>query len=278
MSFRDILVHVDSSPESRLRLRIAVSIARRFDARLSALHVIPDPDVPPYFKPSAVERIARIYAENAHHAAAKAERLFREVIAVAEANGDWECVEGNLATRIAERARFADLLILGQFDTENPPSLSAFLLPAEIVFAAASPILVVPNAWSSTEVGTRIVACWDGSREASRAIRDAIPLLQTAEQLYLLAIDPDRQGHIREGANAPYLADHLSRHGVRAKITEVSTGQRNVTEALLGYAAEFDADLLVMGAYGHSRVWEFVAGGTTQDLLERTNIPVMMSR
>ena len=78
MSFKDILVHVDSTAASRVRLRCALSLTRRFDARLSGLHVIPEPDVPPYFKPSAIERIAKIYAENARAAADKAEALFRE--------------------------------------------------------------------------------------------------------------------------------------------------------------------------------------------------------
>src|SRR5260370_1197991 len=116
MSFKDILVHVDSTPASRVRLRLSLSLARRFDARLSALHVIPDPDVPPYFKPSAVERIAAIYPENAREAAEKAEARFREEMKDAGAATAWECVEGDLAERIAERARFADLLVLAQFD------------------------------------------------------------------------------------------------------------------------------------------------------------------
>ena len=277
MGFKDILVHVDSTPASRARLKLALTLARRFEARLSGLHVIPDPHVPPYFKPSAVERIAEIYAENAREAAAEAEALFREATRDASAVGAWECVDGELAEKIAERARFADLLILGQFDRENPPALSAFLLPAKVVFEAASPILVVPDAETSRATGKRIVAAWDGSREAARAIRDAMPLLKRAERVMLLAIDPVRQGHIQDGADAPQLAAHLGRHGVPVKVAEASLGKKNVTDALLSYAAQFGADLLVMGAYGHSRIWEFVAGGTTQDLLENTRIPVLMS-
>jgi nucleotide-binding universal stress UspA family protein len=278
MSFKDILVHVDSTPASRVRLRLALALARRFDARLSGLHVIPDPHVPPYFKPSAVQRIAEMYAENAREAAATAEALFREETENAGAVGAWECVGGELADSIAERARFTDLLILGQFDTEDPPAISAFLLPAKVVFGAASPILVVPNSQTSGELCKRVVAAWDGSREAARAIRDAMPLLKRAEQVSLLAIDPVRQGHIQDGPDAPQMAAHLGRHGVPAEVTQASSERKNVSDALLAHAAEFGADLLVMGAYGHSRVWEFVAGGTTQDVLEKANIPVLMSR
>ena len=280
MSFKDILVHVDSTPASRVRLRLALSLAQRFKARVSGMHVIPDPHVPPYFKPSAVERIAEIYAENAREAAMQAEVLFHEETETQDARavGAWECVDGELAERIAERARFADLLILGQFDTENPPTLSAFLLPAKVVFGAASPVLVVPNTETSSDIGTRIVAAWDGSREAARAIRDAMPLLRDAEQVLLLVIDPVRQGHIHDGPDAPQLAAHLSRHGVPVQVAEDLSEEKNVTDALLAHAVEFGSDLLVIGAYGHSRVWEFIIGGTTQDLLEKTSIPVLMSR
>jgi len=278
MSLKDILVHVDSTPASRVRLILALSLARRFGARLSGLHVIPEPDVPPYFKPSAVARIARIYAENARKAAGLAEALFREETEDAGVVTTWECLAADLAETIAERARFADLLMLGQFDTENPPPISAFLLPAKVAFGAATPILVIPDSVLSREIGRRIVVAWDGSREAARAIRDAMPMLQDAERVSLLTVDPLRQRHMHDGPNPSGLAAHLSRHGVFPEAMELSAAENSVTDALLAHAAEFGADLLVTGAYGHSRIWEFVVGGTTQDLLEKTTIPLLISR
>src|ERR1700730_5255570 len=278
MSFKDILVHVDATPASRNRLQLALTLAHRFGARLSGLHVIPDPSVPPYFKPSAIERIAKIYAENAREAADRAEPLFREETKDASAVVGWECIAGEMEERIAERARFADLLLLGQFDTENPHGISAFLLPAKVVFGAASPILVVPNAGRFGDIGRRIVATWDGSREAARAIRDAMPLLKRAEQVLLLAVDLVRQGHMHDGADASQLAAHLGRHGVQVVVEEISSGKTSMTDTLLTQAAEVGGDLLVMGAYGHSRIWEFVVGGTTPEVLERAQIPVLISR
>jgi nucleotide-binding universal stress UspA family protein len=278
MSFKDILVHIDATTASRARLQLALTLARRFDASLSALHVIPEPYVPPYFKPSAVERIAKIYAVNAREAADLAEALFREETKDSGVTTTWECVAGDMEETIGERARFADLLLLGQFDTENPPIISAFLLPAKVVFSAATPILVVPNTGRFSDIGKQVLVAWDGSREAARAIRDALPLLQSAKRVSLLAIDPLRQGHMHGGANAPKLVAHLRRHGVVAKATEITSEPLGVTDTLLGHVKRLGADLLVMGAYGHSRILEFVLGGTTPDLLERTTIPVLMSR
>jgi len=278
MSFKDILVHVDSTGASRVRLRLALALAGRFGARLSGLHVVPEPDVPPYFKPSAVERIAKIYAKNAREAAGLAEALFRQETEGASVATVWECVDGDLDDAIGERARFADLLVLGQFDAENPPTISPFLLPAKVVFEAATPILVVPNAGSFSEIGQRPLLTWDGSREAARAVHDAIPFLETANRVLVLAVDPLRQGHMHEGAQTSKLVAYLACHGIRAEREEVVADDKGITIDLLNHAVATGADLLVMGAYGHSRVWEFIIGGTTQDVLERATIPILMSR
>ena len=146
------------------------------------------------------------------------------------------------------------------------------------MFGAATPILVIPNTGMFSDVGRHPLVTWDGSREASRAIRDAMPLLEAAERVSLIAIDPLRQGHMHEGAHASALVAYLGHHGVRAETVEVSSGGNGEANKLLECASVLGADLLVMGAYTHSRVWEFFVGGTTQDLLERTKIPVLMSR
>ncbi len=278
MGFKDILVHVDATASSRTRLQIGLTLARGFGARMAGLHVIPEPAVPPYFKPSVVERIAAIYAENAREAAAAAEVLFRQETKDAGVSTVWECIAGDMEVMIGERARFADLLVLGQFDTENPPMISAFLLPAKVVFGAATPILVVPNAWSFGDVGRSVVIAWDGSREAARSIRDAMPFLEVAERVLVLALDPERQGHMHAGAHTDEIVAYLNRHGVRVEAAEMRSDSKGVTMDLLEQTDRHSANLLVMGAYGHSPLWEFAVGGTTANVLEQTTIPVLMSR
>ena len=277
MGFKDILVHVDSTPASAVRLRLGLALARRFGARLSGLHIVPDPDVPLYFKPSAVERIAEIYRESARQAAVLAEANFRDATKGIDIVTVWASVQGNMAQQLAERARFADLLLLGQSDTENPPTISAFSLPEKVVVDAGTPILVVPTQSAFDDIGRHVLVTWDGSREAARAIHDALPLLQTAQRVSLLAVDPNRQGHVHSTANAAEMAAHLARHGVPTEPTEISSAKKSVTDVLLAHVTNVGADLLVMGAYGHPRLLEFVLGGTTQALLERAAVPILMS-
>ena len=278
MGFKDILVHVDSTPASAVRLRLSISLARRFGARLSGLHVTPDPDVPPYFKPSAVARIAKLYRQSAREAAVLAEAHFREATKDLDVDAVWQSIEGDIAGVLAERARFSDLLVLGQYDTENPPTIAAFTTPEKVVVDAGTPILVVPTRGSFDDLGRHVLLAWDGSRESARAIRDAMPLLRSAERLSLVAVNPDRQGHMHPNANPAELVAHLARHGVSVKPIEIFIDEKIVTDILLlVQAAELRADLLVMGAYGHPPLWEFWLGGTTQALLERAPIPILMS-
>lgn len=277
MSFKDILVHADSTAASAVRLRSGLALARRFGARLSGLHVVSDPEVPPYFKPSAVERIAALYRESAREAAVLAEANFREATKSIEIATAWLSAEGDVAQVLAERARFADLLLIGQCDTENPPSLAAFSLAEKVVFGAGTPTLVIPSDGAFNNIGRHVLVAWDGSREAARAVHDAMPLLQTAERVSLLAVDSDRQGHVHPTANAAEAAAHLARHSVLTEPIEILSGEQNVTDILLGHVTNLGVDLLVMGAYGHPRLLEFVLGGTTQALLERAAVPILMS-
>ena len=277
MGFKDILIHFDSTPASGARLRLGLALARRFGSRICGVHVVPDPDVPPYFKPSAVKHIADIYRKNAREAAVRAEIKFRAATKNIDIMTVWESFGGDMAQLLAERARFADLLLVGQFDSENPPKLSAFSLPEKVVVEAGTPVLVVPTRGTHDDAGRHILVTWDGSREAARAVRDAMPLLQAAEHVSLIAIDPDSQGHVHLPAAVGSLEAHLALHDVSVQKREVASAEAGITDVLLRQAAELGADLLVMGAYGHPRLLEFMLGGTTQTLLEKTPIPILMS-
>jgi nucleotide-binding universal stress UspA family protein len=139
------------------------------------------------------------------------------------------------------------------------------------------PVLVVPIGPIPTSVGQRILVAWYGSHEAARAVHDSLPLLRQAGQVSLLAVNSNEQGHIGSGANPAAMAAHLERHCITAELIETHSGEKSVMEILLARIAEVGADLLVMGAFGHSRLKEFLFGGVTYDLLQKLPVPVLMS-
>jgi nucleotide-binding universal stress UspA family protein len=277
MGFKDILVHVDSTAASTARVWVSLALARRSNARVVGLHVTPNPHVPLYFKPSHAERIAKLYKESADEAAVLAEIQFRKDVKDAGVETQWELAQGDIARGLAEHGCLADLLVVGQDDTENPRIIEPFLLSQKVVMQSGVPVLVIPICPFPPSVGQNILVAWDGSHEAARAVRDSLPLLRQAGHVSLLAIDPHGQSYIRSGADPATMAAHLERHGIKAETMETVSEQKTVTDVLLARIAEVGADLLVMGAFGHSRLKEFLLGGVTYDLLLKLPVPVLMS-
>jgi nucleotide-binding universal stress UspA family protein len=123
----------------------------------------------------------------------------------------------------------------------------------------------------------RAVIAWDGSREAARAAGDAVPLLQLAEDIVVLVVDPQQARSRFSDQPGADLTRYLTRHGIRARLKPVTSGSRGIAEVILGQAGEEGTDLLVMGGYGHSRFREMMLGGVTRHMLEHTTVPVLFA-
>jgi nucleotide-binding universal stress UspA family protein len=126
-------------------------------------------------------------------------------------------------------------------------------------------------------VGSKIVVGWNGSREATRAARDAIPLLRKADSVTVLAVDAERRTKLPGDVPAADIARHLAHHGIKVAVAQTVSNGASETDAPLNYSADLGADLLVVGGYGHARIREFVLGGVTRDLLRSMTLPVLMS-
>ena len=171
-------------------------------------------------------------------------------------------------------ARQFDLTIAGQVNPRLPPLGTRKFVPEALFLESGRPVLLVPCVGEIATVGTRVLVAWDGSREAARAVNDALPFLETAVSVGVVTFERSADEAVADPA---VVVSHLAQHGVRARGKVRALNGRSVAEALLDCAAEGGCDLLVMGGYGHSRLYEIVTGGTTRTMLRMMNVPVLLS-
>jgi len=276
MAFKDILVHVDDGKSCPARLELAVGLAAAHGAHLTGLHVRRPSQLPDFIMAEYGGEIATLQAKYIAEAAATAKSLFDQAVKGVEANVEWRDVTGELLDLVPLHARYADLAIIGQADL-NGDDVPARRLVDHLVLDAGRPVLVVPCVGRYPTLGQKVLVAWNAGREATRAIGDAMPILETAARVSVLAINPlgGLGGHGElPGAD---IALHLARHGVKAVCQAVRADDLEVGALLLSRAADEDADLLVMGAYGRSRLRELVLGGATRHVLDHMTVPVLLS-
>jgi nucleotide-binding universal stress UspA family protein len=273
---KDILVHLDATPRAAVRLDVAARLALRHGAHLSGLFVLDIP-LPVVMDASAGGGVLASLIEDMRAAAladaAATEAAFR---ARCERDGiahDWRVAEGLAAGHVTAAARYADLVVLGQPDPEAAQPGAAVLLD-DAIFFSGRPVLVVPYAGRFAEVGRRVLVGWKAGREASRAVHDALPLLAAAEKVTVLSVNPGGGPDHLPGAA---ICRHLARHGIKAEASRADSAEVADGDMLLNAAADLGADLLVAGAYGHSRLRELILGGVTRTLLARMTLPVLFS-
>ena len=276
MAFKDLLVVVDESPSGVKRVDLALQLAAAFGAHLTGLCVSEAADLRPsilaQFPPEVIDMLSRVGREDASRAKAVWDERLRATGSGASA--EWRVVEGDLSDVASVHARYVDLTILGQVDPDDPRTAED--LPEQIVLGSGRPAIIVPYAGTFRTMGTQVMVAWNGSREAARAIHDALPLLERAAGVRVVSVGPE--GGLDDGAlPGADISQHLARHGVRVEAETFNADGVRVDDALLSRAFDTGADLLVMGAYGHSRLGELVLGGATRHILRQLTIPVFMS-
>ena len=284
MALKDILVHLDRTPRSGVRLEIAAALARKQGAHLAGVYVMELASPPVFYgDPTGfadvrlVEEMLRKMREAATAEARPVEGGFRERLRRDGIEGEWRQVEGRASETVALHARYADLAVLGQPDPKASDFTSAAQVPLAALLSSGRPVLIVPYAGSFPAVGERVLVAWKSSREAARAVNDALPLLREARSVTVLAINPE-EGVAGDGDTpAADIALHLARHGVKAEAAHTVATTIPEGDALLNYAADMSADLIVAGGYGHSRLRELAFGGVTRTLLTTMTVPVLLS-
>lgn len=279
--YRDLLLPTTGTPGDANALDAAVLLASQFNAHLALLETVNLPMFMP--SPWGVvpdTLLTDLYAELNKAAEANVEdlrvRLSREDISHEVRLADAKFV--SRARCIAVQARHVDLCVLTgsvmQTPFESEIVESTF---AGILFESGRPVLLVPPRHPLQWPLRRVVVAWRPTREATRALHDAMPLLLRAQSVDVVAVAPEpgesRYGEL-PGAD---IGEHLARHGLNVNVVDLPRGSGTVATALLRHAADVDAQLLVAGGYGHSRLREWVLGGTTDDLMRAMDLPVLFS-
>lgn len=275
MAFKDLVVHIDSGGAAAKRLEAAIGVAQAHDAHLTGVYVMPTTDFPAFMEvPSAFEAIQKV-REYRQREAEVAKTDFETATTRAGISAEWRCVEGELTEKLGESGRYADLVILGQHNPDENDANQG--LADRLALEMGRPCLVIPYIGAQATLGRRVLVAWNARREAVRAVNDALPILETADRVVVLSVNP-AVGEAGEGdIPSADICHHLARHGVKAEAETAVAKDIDVASLLLSHAADMGADMIVMGAYGHSRWREMVLGGVSREMLQSMTAPVLMS-
>ncbi|WP_116137713.1 universal stress protein [Trinickia diaoshuihuensis] len=278
MSYKSLLVHLDTSQAAARRLEFAFRLARRFDARLSAILTLTQPESGSFY---VMAGSAEFLAEHERINREQRQLLERAFNAEAARTGvpvDWRVTTAYANEVVPAAARFADLVIAGQFDPNDPESLVANQFLEHLILDAGRPVLVVPYVGTFATIGTRVVIAWDQSREAARAVADALPIVRTAKQTTIVTLGAEGGEPPESRLPGADIAAVVTRHGATVTVDELpAVPAAAVGDTLLSHAADLGADLIVMGCYGHARWRELVLGGASRTVLKSMTVPVLMS-
>jgi nucleotide-binding universal stress UspA family protein len=273
---RDILVFLEPTIAGRRRLRLAMNIALEHRACLSAV-LLQRKD---YRRLSCFGGGGQLSVEDLDFLdlfciPETPAHAFRDYISNFAIEGDCFPLDPANTPALINAAKVADLIIVGQVDRDARPSPP--WRAQEIVLACGRPVLMVPYAGSFERVGRRVLVAWDGSREAVKALNDAIPLIRAAENVIILTV----RGRDRDfAADRPLMRriiNHLARHGIAAEAYEVQHYGNPISGVVLSKTVDLASDMIVAGAFHHSQLRETFLGGVSRGLFEEMTVPVLMA-
>lgn len=282
MPFRNLLLHVDDAGPADARIDAALSLAHEHGAHLSGLYCIAEFQVPGWTDWPG-DLMEKQIAEDTQ----RADDALAKFAARAEAAGvsfDTHSVRvpaTTIADEVARQSRYSDLAIMGQADPDDPPEGGRYLVE-QVALTSGRPVLVIPyigapKRGEDVVFGRNVMVAWDGGREASRAIHDALPILERADRVEVISVNLGRAGRRDLKAAAAALSCHLARHAVDVDVQHVEVQDIDPGDLILSRLSDRGSDLLVMGAYGHSRVRELILGGVTRSVLAHMTVPVLLS-
>jgi nucleotide-binding universal stress UspA family protein len=278
MSYKSILVHLDTSVRAHPRLEIALRLARKFGAHLTALFATYTPDAGAFAIMAGSAEYFSAREQEREERRAALERLFNAELLRAQVDGRWLTAAGPAHHSVPRSGRRADLIIAGQPDPSDPEAYIGDHFIETLVLSAGRPVLLVPYIGEFPSIGNQILVAWDGGRESARAAYDALPFLAQARKATVVTVNGawgEPRGVRVPGAD---IALTLARHAGNISVDELeASSDTPVGDLLLSHAHDCSHDMIVMGAYGHARWQELVLGGATRTILGSMTCPVLMS-
>ena len=263
---RSILLHIADDESLNARTQVALDIARAFDGHLTCLQAVPyEYDVPGDFYGGVAADLIPLLREAAERLRARC----KERLAPEDVTWSWESLDGRALEHLLRASSLSDLVIVG---SREPASRAPSLLARDLGTRLATPMLLVPEHVNGLNCAGAAVVAWNGSPEASRALKAAVPLLAKAKSVLLASVlgEPDARFDLPAVEGAEY----LSRHGIKCEMTEFPFEHGSVAHVLADVAARRDAAYMVMGAYGHSRFVETIMGGVTRAIFAEPPLPI----
>lgn len=279
MSYKSIMTAVASDARAKAILPLATEIARREEAHLDVLTLGLDRLQSAHYYGGVSAMVMQEGLDRAASALDSLEELVTAEMDKTDIRWSQERALlplGDLARGFAARAIFSDLVILPRpYDAGNQPEDEALVEGA--LFDGRVPVLILPESPATEGWPERIIIGWDESLEAMAAVRAALPFISRAKAVHVVLVDPPAHSASRTDPGGR-LSQFLSRHGARVEIDVLAKSMPRVSDVLQRHAGDINADLLVMGAYGHSRLREAILGGATRNMLAETKFPLLMAR
>ena len=276
MQIRSILVTLAAGSSAQSVTGGAVIMARALQARLLGLHVIDIVPFAHYLAPDTPAEVIELQHEKLLADAKQTEATFKQICKEAQIDAQWMCVEGSTHHLVEHYSRYNDLVCVSA-PTATEDSFASLPKGEDLVFSTGRPVLLIPEAFDAQSIGQHVTIAWNGSREAAIAISNAMPILSTADRVSVVCLI---DGDIDE-AQARNLGEdmrrYLAQHDIMAQEQVLDAGNIEPAQYLHDWARVEGSDLLVMGAYGHARIREFILGGATRWSVRHSTIPVLMT-
>ena len=280
MSYKTIAVNLSDIDRVPALLKCANMLCKKYDAHLIGLHVIPPVNLAISSGPFGISpEIVEQYVKERDKNAKEIENIFKSYMEKESLSNEWVCIGAwkNWSDRhLIKHARCADLIVSDQGDTSSGFSEQT-KITEHLILEAGRPVLVIPVNDDIQSIGDYPLIAWNASREATRAVFDALPLLKQSKEVNVIWADPNEPDETIDIAGSE-IATTLARHGLNVEAGAIQSEHNKPGETILEAAKEKAADLLVMGAYGHSRLQEFLLGGATRTVLKTMTLPVLFAQ